>query len=150
MSFYVDDGGSVGVQCYRPGDSCLCASASLASDHFRVFGDRAPTDPPLLSKHKLTDGDTQLKVLGWEIDSVVMTMSPTKATVAELTGLLLKRPRSRRYALASEVHELIGKILYASEVVRPGKYFVRRKLNQLGLPPRSSAVAVRGRKGEDG
>ena len=150
MSFYVDDGGSVGVQCYRPGDSCLCASASLASDHFRVFGDRAPTDPPLLSKHKLTDGDTQLKVLGWEIDSVVMTMSPTKATVAELTGLLLKRPRSRRYALASEVHELIGKILYASEVVRPGKYFVRHKLNQLGLPPRSSAVAVRGRKGEDG
>ena len=52
-----------------------------------------------------------------------------------MRGLLLKWPQSRRYALESEVRELVGKLLYASEVVRPGKFFVRLMLHQLGLPP---------------
>ena len=64
-----------------------------------------------------------------------MTISLTKTKVAKFRGLLLKWPRSRRYALESEVQELVGDLLYASEVVRPGKFFVRRMLNQLGLPP---------------
>ena len=55
-----------------------------------------------------------------------MTISITKVKVAKLRGLL-EWPRSRRYALESEVRELIGKLLYASEVVRPGKFFVRRR-----------------------
>ena len=76
-----------------------------------------------------------MDVLGWEIDSVAMTISLTKAKVAKLRGLLLKWPRSCRFALESEVRELVGKLLYANEVVRPGKVFVRRILNQLGLPP---------------
>ena len=64
-----------------------------------------------------------------------MTISLTKTKVAKFRGLLLKWPRSRRYALESEVRELVGKLLSATEVVRPGKFFVRRMLNQLGLPP---------------
>ena len=64
-----------------------------------------------------------------------MSISLTKTKVAKLRGLLLKWPRSRRHALESEVRELVGKLLYASEVVRPGKLFVRRMPNQLGLPP---------------
>ena len=135
VRFYVDDGVSVEVQCYPSGDRCLCASASLASDHFRSFGYRAPTAPPLLSKHNFCHWDTQLAVLGWEIDSVAMTISLTKAKVAKLRRLLLKWPRSRRYALESEVRELVGNLLYDSEVVLPGKVFVLRMLNQLGLPP---------------
>ena len=39
---------SVEMQRYPSGDRCLCALASIASNHFRLFGDRAPTDPPLL------------------------------------------------------------------------------------------------------
>ena len=135
MRFYVDDRVSVEVQWYPSDDRCFCALASLASNHFRLFGDHAPSDPPLFSKHKITDWDTQLEVLGWEIYSVAMTTSLTKAKVAKLRGLLLKWPRGRRYALESEVRELIGKFLYASEVVRPAKFFVRRMLYQLGLPP---------------
>ena len=135
VRFYVDDGVSVEVQCYPSGDRCLCASASLASDHFRSFGYRAPTAPPLLSKHNFCHWDTQLAVLGWEIDSVAMTISLTKAKVAKLRRLLLKWPRSRRYALESEVRELVGKLLYASKVVRSGNFFLRRMLNQHGLPP---------------
>ena len=135
VRFYVDDRVSVEVQWYPSDDRCFCALASLASNHFRLFGDHAPSDPPLFSKHKITDWDTQLEVLGWEIYSVAMTTSLTKAKVAKLRGLLLKWPRGRRYALESEVQELIGKFLYASEVVRPAKVFVRRMLYQLGLPP---------------
>ena len=121
VRFYVDDGVSVEVQCYPSGDRCLCASASLASDHFRSFGYRAPTAPPLLSKHNFCHWDTQLAVLGWEIDSVAMNISLTKAKVAKLRGLLFKWPRGRPYALESELRELVGNLLYDSEVVRPGK-----------------------------
>ena len=64
VRFHVDDGVSVEVQWYPSGDRCLCASASLACDHFRLFRDRARTAPPLLSKHKITDWGTQLEVLG--------------------------------------------------------------------------------------
>ena len=64
VRFYVDDGASVEVQRYPSGERCLCASASLACDHFRLFRDRARTAPPLLSKHKITDWGTQLEVLG--------------------------------------------------------------------------------------
>ena len=99
------------------------------------FCDRAPTDPPLLSKHKISHWDTQLEVLGWAIDSVAMAIALTKAKAAKLRGLLLTWPRSRRYALESEVRELVGNLLYDSEVVLPGKVFVLRMLNQLGLPP---------------
>ena len=90
MRFYVDDGVSAELQRYPFGDRCLSTSASLASDYFRLFGDRAPTDPPLLSKHKIPHWHTQCEVLGWEIDSVAMTISLTKAKVAKLRGLLLK------------------------------------------------------------
>ena len=39
-----------------------------------------------------------------------MTLSLTEANVAKLRGLLLKWPRSRPYALESEVRELVGKL----------------------------------------
>ena len=49
---YVDD--TIGVEplvCAR-GSRCLRASASLASDHFHLFGSRLPTDPPLVSSRE--------------------------------------------------------------------------------------------------
>ena len=62
-----------------------------------------------------------MEVLGWETDSVAMNISLTKAKVAKLRGLLFKWPRGRPYALESELRELVGNLLYDSEVVRPGK-----------------------------
>ncbi|CAM9721631.1 unnamed protein product [Hapterophycus canaliculatus] len=35
----------------------------------------------------------------------------------------------------TEVRGLIGKLLHLCEVARPGRYFVQRMLNQLGLVP---------------
>ena len=61
---YVDD--TIGVEplvCAR-GSRCFGASASLASDHFRLFGPRLSTDPPLLAPAKVSSGSTSLDVLG--------------------------------------------------------------------------------------
>ena len=44
-------------------------------------------------------------------------------------------PTDRRVATVKEVRFLLGKLLHLCEVVRPGKFFVRRILNQLGLAP---------------
>ena len=116
VRFYVDHGVSVEVQRYPSGDRCMCSSACLESDQFRLFGDRAPTNYPFLSKHNISQRDTQLEVLGWELDWMAMTISLTEAKVATLRGHILKWPRCRRYALESEVRELVGTLLYASEV----------------------------------
>lgn len=45
VRYYVDDGILVEVRRCISGDPCFRPSASLASDHFRLFGDRDPTDP---------------------------------------------------------------------------------------------------------
>lgn len=76
VKFYVDNGILVEVVWTSDGARCKFASASCASDHFCVFGDRGPGDPPLLSPHKLFSWQSRLCVLGWEIEPTVgMTIS---------------------------------------------------------------------------
>ena len=132
---YVDD--TIGVEplvCAR-GSRCLRASASLASDHFRLFGSRLPTDPPLLAPAKVSSWSTSLDVLGWTIDTVTMVISLTSAKLLQLRILLEAWPPSRTVASERELRSLMGKLLHVSEVVRPGKFFVRRIINQLGMSP---------------
>ena len=74
-------------------------------------------------------------MLGWTFDTVSMTISVTQEKVAQLRALLAEWPTDRRVATIKEVRSLLGKLLHLCEVVRPGKYFVRRILNQLGLAP---------------
>ena len=76
-----------------------------------------------------------MEILGWTIDTVSMTISVTREKVAQLRALLAKWPTDRRVATVKEVRSLLGKLLHLCEVVRPGKFFVRRILNQLGLAP---------------
>ena len=65
VRYYVDDGTLVEVQWWPDGRRFLRAVQSLASDHFRLLGERGVFDPPLLSAKTITDWDTQLEVLGW-------------------------------------------------------------------------------------
>ena len=132
---YVDD--TIGVEplvCAR-GSRCLRVLASLASDHFRLFGSRLPTDPPLLAPAKVSSWSTSLDVLGWTIDTVAMVISLTSAKLLQLRILLEARPPSRTVASECELRSLMGKLLHVSEVVRTGKFFVRRIINQLGMSP---------------
>ena len=135
VRFYVDDGILVEVMWSPTGDRCKIASASCASDHFRIFGARGSRDPPLLSARKLSSWCTRLCVLGWDIDTVDMTISVPTDKRERLRATINEWPTTRCFASESELRGVIGSFLHICEVVRPGKYFVRRMLNQLGLPP---------------
>ena len=73
--YYVDDGIYVEVQWWPDGRCCRRESASLASDHYQLFGVRSSRDPSLLAPHKISLWDTRLCVLGWDIDTIAMTIS---------------------------------------------------------------------------
>ena len=132
---YVDDAVSVEPQCFISGERCLRASQSLGSDHGRLLGARKSGEPPLLAPAKVSSWHTRLEVLGWVLDTVAMTISLPQAKLTQLRELLAKWPGDRRIASESELRSLMGKLLHVCEVVRPGKFFVRRMLNQLGMPP---------------
>ena len=63
-----------------------------------------------------------------------MTISIPPAKLAR-TRDLRQWPDSRSHVPEAEARSLIGKLLHPCEDVRPGKSFVGRMLNQLGLPP---------------
>ena len=58
VRYYVDDDLMVEVQWCPSGIRCLMASASLASDHFRLFRERSARGPPLSSARKVFVGHT--------------------------------------------------------------------------------------------
>ena len=76
-----------------------------------------------------------MDMLGWTIDTTSMMISVTQEKVAQLRALVAEWPTDRRVATVKEVRSLLGKLLLLCELVRPGKFFVRRILNQLGLAP---------------
>ena len=76
-----------------------------------------------------------LCVLGWDIDTVAMTISVPVAKLERLRDTLSEWPSDREVASEDELRSLIGRLLHLCQVVRPEKYFVRRMLNHLGLPP---------------
>ena len=147
---YVDDAVLVEPQCSPVGDRCVRASQSMGSDHGRLLGERQAGDPPLLAPEKVSSWHTRLEVLGWELDTVAMTISLPQGKFGQLRELLAGWPRERRSAPESELRSLMGKLLHVCEVVRPGKFFVRRMLNQLGmLPVQAWHERVRGPGGGD-
>ena len=76
-----------------------------------------------------------MDVLGWTIDIVAMVISLTSAKLLQLSLLLEAWPPARAVASDYTLRSLMGKLLHVSEVVRPGKSFVRRIINQLGMSP---------------
>ena len=70
----------------------------------------------------------------WVVDdTVAMTIAVPREKVVQLRALLDERPGDRREALVKKIRSLLGKSLHLSEVVRPGKFFGRRILNQIVL-----------------
>lgn len=135
VRYYVDDAIVVKVQRFEYGDRCLQASASLASVHFRLFGDSQDGEPPSCRPAKFPRWDTRLEVLGWDINTVEMTTSLPPAKLERLRELLCQWPFDRTSASESEVQSLMGRLLPTCEVLRPDMFFVQRMVNQLGLPP---------------
>ena len=72
----------------------------------------------------------------WVVDdTVAMTIAVPREKAVQLRALLDEWPGDRREAPVKETRSLLGKSLHLSEVVRPGKFFGRRILNQSGLEP---------------
>ena len=76
---------------------CLQASVSLACDHFRLFRERSPGDPPLLASRKVLCWNSRLEVLGWDLDTVRMTISVSPAKLERTRDLLCQWPASRSH-----------------------------------------------------
>ena len=140
MRYYVDDGILVGVQWWPDGRRCLRAVQSLASDHFRLLGERGVSDPPLLSARKITYWDTQLEVLGWIIDTEALTVTLPSHESLKLQNLLAEWPSSRTSDSARQVSQLLGFLIHASFAVRPGRLFVNRLLASVGMPRLSAGA----------
>lgn len=86
--YYVDNGILVEVQWGPDGQRCRHASASLASDYVRVVGGGRSRDPTLLSPHKSSTWNAILCVLGWDIDTVALTISVLVAKMERLRDKL--------------------------------------------------------------
>ena len=74
-------------------------------------------------------------MLGWDIDTVAITISVPLKKLERLRDTLHEWSPDRVVASEGGLRSLIGRLLHLCEVVRPGKYFVRRMLNQVGLHP---------------
>ena len=74
-------------------------------------------------------------MLGWDIDTVAMTISVPLKKVERLRDTLHEWFPDRVVASEEELRSLVGRLLHLCGVVRPGKYVVRRMLNQVGFPP---------------
>ena len=68
----------------------------------------------------MSDWDTQLEVLGWEIDTAALTIALPSKKLHDLCELIIAWPVARRTATVTALRRLIGKLLHVSQVVRPG------------------------------
>ena len=131
---YVDDFILVRVQQDPSDQTALIASASLASDHVRLFGPGEEGEIPILSLKKSTNWDTTADALGYTINTHAMRISITRENVAALRDLLKGEWLSERAeASAQEVLSIAGKLWNLTFVVRAGRYFVWQLLRITGL-----------------
>jgi len=131
---YVDDFILAKVQ-HEPADqSALVASASLASDHVRLFGPGEKGHTPILAPKKSTHWDTIVDALGYTINTHSMTIAITRDKVAAIRELLVNEwPADRYQASAQDVLSIAGKLWNLTFVVRAGRYFVWQLLRLTGL-----------------
>ena len=107
----------------NPADqSALVASASLASDHIRLFG---PGDTPILAPKKSTDWDTTVDLLGFTVKTHTVRITVTEGKISAIRLTLEQEwPLTRKQASAQEVLSVAGKLWNLTYVVRAGRYFV--------------------------
>ena len=123
-----------GVVRVRPAWQLRRISAAAAQAHFELLGSPSGAGPPALSTGKMTDWNTKQMVLGWELDTVRMTVALTAENQLQLVELPAGWLGLHR-ATVLQVQRLAGKLQRASYAVRGGKYFMRRLWGLLaGIP----------------
>ena len=79
---YVDDFILARVQADHIDQSALGASASLASDHMRLFGPGETDATPILAPKKSTDWDTTVDSLGFAVNIHTLRIAVTEGKIA--------------------------------------------------------------------
>ena len=131
---YVDDYLLIKVLHSDDDTIALTASASLASDHVRLFGQGEEGATPILAPQKSTDWDNTIDALGFTIESHTMRISFPREKVDAIKRLLREQwPVDHRQAKVRDVLNMAGKLWNLTYVVRAGRYFVWRLLRLTGL-----------------
>ena len=131
---YVDDYLLMRVQHSDHDTTALTASASLASDHVRIFGPGETGATPFLGPKKSIDWDTTIDGLGFTINSHNLRISLTPEKTEAIARRLYDHWPSRgRRAKARDVLSMAGKLWNLTYVVRTGRYLVWRLLRLTGL-----------------
>ena len=139
---YVDDYLLSKVQHGPEDQSALIASASLASDHVRLFGPGEAGEVPILAPKKSTDWDTVIDALGFSIDSHAGRIATTPERVEAIrTTLESDWPCDRKQASVQDVLSIAGKLWNLTYVIRAGRYFVWQLLRLTGLHTPASRQA---------
>ena len=113
------------VQADPTDQSALVATASLASDHIRLFGPGEAGATPILAPKKSTDWDTTVDLLGFTVNTHTLRISVTEEKIAAIRRTLEQEwPLTRKQASAQEVLSVAGKLWNLTYVVRAGRYFV--------------------------
>ena len=119
---YVDDFIMARVQADPTDQSALVASASLASDHTRLFGPGEAGATPILAPKKSTDWDTTVDLLGFTVSTHTLRISVTEEKIAAIRHTLEQEwPLTRKQASAQEVLSVAGKLWNLTYVVRAGR-----------------------------
>ena len=119
---YVDDYPQVRVQHSDDDTTALIASASLGSDHVRLFGPGEVGVTPNVAPQKSTDWDTKIDALGFTNSSHTMRISVPRENIEAIKRLLLEQwPQNRREATARDVLSLAGKLWNLKYAIRAGR-----------------------------
>lgn len=121
---YVDDLIMVMVEWEQ--DLLLAVTRSAAHAHFRLLGEPQSGTPPAISQNKVTNWDTTMTVLGWEVDTVAMLIRMPANKRSSLLSLLELWQPDRQHAQRGELWVLLGKLSWAAHGVTAGKFFLWR------------------------
>ena len=89
----------------------IIASASLASDHIRLFGPGEAGATPILAPKKSTDWDTIVDLLGFTVNTHTLRISVTEGKIAAIRLTLEQEwPLNPKQASAQEELGVAGKL----------------------------------------
>lgn len=97
------DAVSVEAQWEADRGRCLVLPQSLTSIHFQAVGEIAEGTESLLSRTKVTDCPPPQEVLGFDLDTEIMTISLPARNLNELKEMLEDWPAGRRTAPIQDV-----------------------------------------------
>jgi hypothetical protein len=133
---YVDDTLQAEVMWYKDGRRCLSSSKQLTSLYVKGLGRRDGVRPDVMAADKAESWSTEMEGLGVEVDTEAMTVQLSEKRRGQLIDITREGGewhRGRTEATAAEVRSMVGRLGAMTFVVRAGRYFTWKMLQQEGM-----------------